>query len=103
MSGKPGRILRGALIAALGVVVVLWLAGGRERLTKHERYVTFEKTNELFGGTETVTESVPGPRWSFGYYVGLDLVGLTAAGCLVIGFGSWWFGRRRAHVKEAAS
>jgi len=25
------------LIAALAAVIVLWLAGGRERLTKHER------------------------------------------------------------------
>ncbi len=103
MSGKPERILRGVLIAAVSVVVVLWLAGGRERLTKHERYVTFERANELFGGTETVTESVPGPRWSFGYYVGLDLVGLTAGLCLAIGAGSWWIGRRRAHAKEVAS
>jgi len=63
--------------------------------------VTFERTNELFGGTETVTESVPGPRWSFGYYVGLDLwfdgrVCLAIGGVLV----AW---QASGHVKEAAS
>ena len=101
MNGKAGRILRGVLIAIPIAMIVLWLASGRERLTKRERYVTFERTNELFGGTETVTESVPGPRWAFGYYVGLDLVGLTAAACLALGAGSWWLGRRRQHAKEA--
>jgi hypothetical protein len=103
MSGRAGKVLRGVLIAIPLVMVVLWLASGRERLTKRERYVTVERTDALFGGTETVTEAVPGPRWAFGYYVGLDLVGLTAAASLALGAGSWLLGRRRAHAKEVTS
>jgi hypothetical protein len=103
MNGRAEKVLRRVLIAIPIVMLILWLASGRERLTKHERYVTVERTNELFGGTETVTESVPGPRWAFGYYIGLDLVGLTTAACLALGAGSWWLGRWRTHAKEVTS
>lgn len=101
MSGRGRRVLQGVLIVAPVVMVALWGTTGRERLTKHVRFITVQHTDELFGGTEMVTKSVPGPRWTFGYYVGLDAVAMTAATALVLGVACWWIGRHRRHRKGA--
>jgi hypothetical protein len=106
MSGRGALFVRCVLIALPVIASLLWLSSGRERLTKHERFVTIQRTDDLFGGTETVSTAVPGPRWTFGYYVGLDAVGMTVAVSLVFGAAWWWLGRHRAqasHMKEMAS
>lgn len=63
------------------LVAILWLASGRETLTKHERVVSVTVKDELFGDTNTVSQLRPGPI--FGYYVGLDLVIIAVLGSLI--------------------
>jgi hypothetical protein len=73
------------------VSLALWLSSGLETLTKQSRAVEIEMEDTLFGDTATETRLVPGPF--FGYYIGLDVVALTAALSLLtlgsIGFYHW--------------
>jgi hypothetical protein len=73
---------------------ILWLASGREVLTKPARVVSVTQTDPLFGDTMVVQEFVRGPV--FGYYVGLDLVLAAALVSLVVAGVLWLLARHRA-------
>jgi len=105
---SPGRsslwTRRGLVGAAVTIVLPLfvaglWLASGREVLTKSSRYVEVAVADELFGGTLTEKRLVAGPV--FGYYIGLDLV-LVAAAVGVLGGAVWWWLTRRPHADGVA-
>ena len=70
------------LVSVPALVGFLWLASGRERLTKHFRTVSVAETNDLFGDTAIVQKFIPGPI--LGYYVGLDLVVIVVLVSLAI-------------------
>ncbi len=97
VSGKA-RVLYGGLIAIFLLVVAGWLASGREMLTKHTRVQSVLVTDELFGDTAPVQQFVKGPV--LGYYIGLDLVILTALVVLLAGVVSYVVARRRAARKD---
>ncbi len=75
------RIWTVLLIVIPLAVLVLWMSSGREVLTKSTRWVDVQVQDPLFGLTDVRKTPVPGPI--FGYYVGLDLVLVVAAACLV--------------------
>lgn len=61
---------------------LLWLYGGRERLTKSAKPATVTSVDPLFGDSQTRIEMRPGPV--FGWYVGLDAVGTSLAAAVVL-------------------
>ncbi len=73
-----------ALLGVPLLAALLWLASGRETLTKSGKAVEFTVRDELFGDTLVERRLVPGPV--LGYYVGLDVVAVTALATLVSGF-----------------
>jgi hypothetical protein len=82
-----GKTQFAAWCALLGVpllAAMLWMASGRETLTKSGKAVEFTVRDELFGDTLVERRLVPGPV--LGYYVGLDVVAATALAALVSGF-----------------
>jgi hypothetical protein len=82
-------LLAGAPLVALG----LWLASGRETLTKAEKIVAVTVRDDLFGDTNTEQRAVSGPI--VGHYIGLDAVILVAAAAGVTALVWWWLARRR--------
>lgn len=97
-STNAGRILmKPALAIALIAVPIgtagLWLASGREILTKSAKAVSVSARDELFGETFVQQKMVRGPV--LGYYVGLDLVIVVTAVCLVLSIVAWWVARRK--------
>ena len=100
-STNAGRILmKPALAIALIAVPIgtagLWLASGREILTKSAKAVSVSARDELFG--ETFVQQEDGSRAPppvLGYYVGLDLVIVVTAVCLVLSIVAWWVARRK--------
>jgi hypothetical protein len=82
-------VLIGLPLAAMG----LWLAGGREVLTKSGKAVDVQVPDELFGTTFVQKQFVPGPI--LGYYIGLDLVFMTVVLCLAAWTISRWVVRSR--------
>jgi hypothetical protein len=91
------RLLGTLLIALPVLTAALWLASGRETLTKSARTVPVQVKKPLFGDTFTREETVPGPI--LGYYVGLDLVIVLAAACVVIGGVAWWAFHRHVRLR----
>lgn len=98
MTTKGSFMLGGILAGVPVLTAALWLASGREVLTKAERAVTVSVPDRLFGDTNDAVRFVRGPV--FGYYVGLDLVIATLVVWLAIVGTCWLLGRRRAHQKE---
>jgi hypothetical protein len=96
---KPALAI--VLIALPVMIVSLWLASGREVLTKPGKAVSVSVRDEVFGETFIQQKMVPGPI--LGYYVGLDMVILVAAGCLVLSVVAWWAFRRQASRRERES
>ena len=89
-----GKLLGVLLLIGLPVLAgILWLASGREALTKSDRIVAVTVTDELFGGTNVEQQLVRGPL--FGYYIGLDLVGAVTVVAIVCALIWWWVTRRR--------
>jgi hypothetical protein len=81
-----------ALIGIPLVTGVLWLASGREVLTKHDKAVNVVVHDELFGDQRTETQLVPGPL--LGYYVGLDLFVAISVITLAVAALVWWLKHR---------
>ncbi len=77
------------------IVAALWLVSGHEVLTKHEKAVTVAVQDPLFGDTSLEQRFVAGRI--FGYYVGLDLVIVSAVVCAGIALGMWLILRHRAN------
>jgi hypothetical protein len=75
------------------LVAVLWLASGREVLTKSGKVVAVSVRDDLFGGVNVEERFVSGPL--FGYYVGLDLVGVVTGAAIVAALLWWWAARRK--------
>jgi hypothetical protein len=86
--------------AAIGIALGLWLLSGRQGLTKRELSVTVEVRDELVGDIVTREEFQRGPI--FGYYVGLDAVGLTAAAGVLASGLTWALTRERRAIGTAA-
>ena len=82
------RIWTAALIGLPLVVMVLWLASGREIFTKSGKAVDVQVRDELFGTTFVQRQFVPGPI--LGHYIGLDLVVLAVILCLAAWAISKW-------------
>ncbi len=76
------RAFGGILLVLPIMTAGLWLASGRETLTKSARVIEVQARDELFGDTFIQEKLVRGPI--FGYYIGLDLVIAVAAACLMI-------------------
>ncbi len=94
MIRKRGLLLGYLALAGLPLIAGgLWLASGRETLTKPSRSVTVQVQDELFGGVNTEVRSVRGPI--LGYYIGLDLVGIVLLAALATAMTLWWISRRR--------
>jgi uncharacterized protein (TIGR03382 family) len=87
-------MIGGGLLAAVPVLTfILWLASGRETLTKSVRNVEVSVRDELFGDFTLEVRPVRGAI--LGYYIGLDLViGVTIA-ATVAAVAWWWIARRR--------
>lgn len=85
------RAAAGALLAAPLVALGLWLASGREVLTKPARAVQVTVRDELFGDSTTQVRLESGPV--FGYFVGLDVVAATLGAALIVG--AIWFSLAR--------
>lgn len=80
-------------------VGLLWLASGRERLTKNRQLVTVVVADDVWGA-EPQHRWQPGPI--FGYYIGLiDCVLPTTAGAAALAIGVGWYLRRRAGRRVA--
>ncbi len=89
-----GKIVKQTLLVGAPLLVsVLWLASGREVFTKSRRLVEIEVRDDLFGDMITETQMVRGPV--LGYFVGLDLVAVTASVSLTVGGIMLWSGRRK--------
>lgn len=69
---------------AVAIVVVLWLASGREPLSKSGRSVTVEVRDDLFDDVTSRVQFERGPI--LGYFVGLDAV-LATTGAAAIATG----------------
>lgn len=91
------KILAAALVGVPLLTIVLYLISGRELFTKNNRIVGVTLTDELFGGSEVVQQSVRGPI--FGLYIGLDLVMVTVLLSLAIGI-IWWLVHRRRNLRK---
>ena len=91
-------MFRGILLGLPLLAAALWLASGRETLTKSARAVDVEIKDSLFGDTIVEKRFVRGPV--FGCYLGLDSVIVVSAGSLAIGGGAWLLARRRDRRKE---
>jgi hypothetical protein len=95
-----GKLLGVLLLTGLPVLTaVLWLASGRQALTKSNRIVSVTVTDELFGGANVEQQLVRGPL--LGYYVGLDLVGAVTVAAVICALIWWWIARRRGRKPEA--
>jgi hypothetical protein len=70
------RYILMSVTAVMLSVFSMWAFGGRERLTKSGRAVQVQERDELFGDVTSHVELQPGPV--FGFYVGLDVVAITA-------------------------
>ena len=79
--------------------VALWLASGREVLTKPIKHVDMAVRDNLFGGTNLETQDVRGPIW--GYFIGLDLV-IVACGFSGFGILLMWAIHRRRRRRSAS-
>ncbi len=91
--------MHGTLAGVSAVVFGLWLASGRETLTKHTRFVDVVVADDLFGDANVEKRPVRGPI--LGYYVGLDAAAAAAAAALVIaGVVGRCCGRRPAEVAK---
>ncbi len=99
MKGSYRLWFRAVLLGVPLLAAVLWLASGREVLTKSARVVDIEVKDDLFGDTVVEKRFVRGPV--FGWYVGLDSVIVLSAGALAISGGAWLVGRWRDRRKEA--
>ena len=89
-----GKLLGIVLLIGLPVLAgIVWLAGGRETLTKSNKIIAITVGDEVFGGTDVEQRLVPGPL--FGYFVGLDLVGAVTIAAGVCGLIWWWAARRK--------
>jgi len=85
------RIL-GSLVWLLPLsMAMLWLASGRETLTKPTRWVDVQ-VKDVFGDVYMQKEASPGPI--FGYYVGLDAVASTIPVALLLLIMRWILNRR---------
>jgi hypothetical protein len=98
MRSKTSYLFRSVVIGVPVVVLVLWVSSGREVLTKAEKAQAVQVADPLFGGTDTEQHFVRGPV--AGYYVGLDLVAVTACASLGACAVAWWIKRRKARGKE---
>ena len=102
MKGYWNLARRGALVAIPALAVGLWLAAGRENLTKSAKAVQVEVRNDLFDDTIIETQQIPGPI--FGFFPGLfDFVIpvlLVAAVLLVV---SEWWSRRSTKNREVSA
>jgi hypothetical protein len=81
-------------IAALSILGV-WIAHGRHNVTKNKVQVVTKRINPDFGVEEELVE------WKDEFHLGLDYSLPPMIGCVVIGFGSFAFGRYR-HNKHHA-
>jgi hypothetical protein len=75
------------------LAAILWLVSGREVLTKSGKVVAVSVQDDLFGGVNLEGRFVSGPL--FGYYVGLDLVGVVTGAAIIAGLLWWWAARRK--------
>ncbi len=98
MKRRYGFWLRAVLLGLPLGAAVLWLASGRQVLTKPTRVVDVQVKDPLFGDTIDEKRFVRGPV--FGWYVGLDSVIGVSAGSLVVAGGAWVLGRRLGRPKE---
>src|SRR5437764_222747 len=89
-------ITRFVLLALPVVAVALWIGSGRETFTKHAKVVQVEARDDVFGDAVTEARIVRGPI--LGYFVGLDIVIVSAAASLVIGMSAGIL-RRRAQKR----
>ena len=93
MMGRGRRIAPYVLLALPLASLGLWLASGRENLTKQQRVIQVEVEDDLFGDTNVESQFESGPI--FGLFIGLDVVLGTVALATVGGFVLWWTGRRK--------
>lgn len=99
MNGKWIILWRLILICIPMLAMVLWLASGREVLTKTGKYVEVEIVDEVFRDKTTEYQLVRGPI--LGCYIGLDLVLGSTAGSLAVGGVSWFVRHRRKKLVTA--
>lgn len=92
MPGRMKILMRTVLICIPALAGILWIASGRENLTKTGKFV--KSTGEdVFGDPSTTLILEPGPI--YGYYVGLDIFAASTAFCLTAALVLWWWQRRR--------
>ena len=87
-----------ALVGLPVLVCALWLASGREVVSKSGKAMQVEVANPLFGDTTVETQFKPGPV--LGYYVGFDLVVVSTLGAATLGLIWWLLARRRRRTVQ---
>lgn len=91
------RRYRGVILCVLALApilaTVLCAASGYERVTKPSKAVRVRERDELFGDMIESERMVRGPI--LGYYIGLDAVGVSAAGAVVLAALLLWATRAR--------
>ena len=92
MSGRTNTLIHAVLICVPVLAGILWIACGRENLTKTGKAVT-STGEDIFGDPSTTIVFEPGPI--YGYYVGLDVFAGTTALSGTAALVLWWRRRRR--------